>query len=47
MKVIGITGGVGAGKTRVLDYLRKREGCRVIIADQAAHKLEEPGEICS
>lgn len=46
MKVIGITGGVGAGKTRVLDYLRKREGCQVIIADQAAHKLEEPGEIC-
>lgn len=46
MKVIGITGGVGAGKTRILDHLRKREDYRVIIADQAAHKLEEPGEIC-
>ncbi len=46
MRVIGITGGVGAGKTRVLDYLGKRADCRVMMADQAAHELEEPGGIC-
>ena len=43
MKIIGITGGVGAGKSQVLEYLRRRQGCRVIIADQVAHALEEPG----
>lgn len=46
MKVIGITGGVGAGKSQVLDYLRENTDCRIIIADQVAHALEEPGEIC-
>lgn len=46
MKVIGVTGGVGAGKSAVLDWLNKRPGCRVIMADQAAHRLEEPGEAC-
>ena len=46
MKIIGITGGVGAGKSQVLEYLRRRSGCRVIIADQVAHALEEPGGAC-
>ena len=46
MKIIGITGGVGAGKSQVLEYLRRRQGCRVIIADQVAHALEEPGGAC-
>ena len=46
MKVIGITGGVGAGKSRVLDYMKSRTDCRIIIADQVAHALEEPGEAC-
>lgn len=46
VKVIGITGGVGAGKTRVLEYLKNRTDCRIIIADQVAHILEEPGEVC-
>lgn len=46
MKVIGITGGVGAGKTQVLRYLQERTDCRIIMADQMAHKLEEPGEAC-
>lgn len=46
MKVIGITGGVGAGKSLILDYLKKRTDCRIIIADQTAHALEEPGEAC-
>lgn len=46
MKVIGITGGVGAGKSAVLAYLEKRPDCRVIMADRVAHQLEEPGEAC-
>ena len=46
MKVIGITGGVGAGKSRILEYLAARADSRIIIADQAAHRLEEPGEVC-
>lgn len=46
MKIIGITGGVGAGKSQVLEYLRRRQGCRVIIADRVAHALEEPGGVC-
>lgn len=46
MKVIGVTGGVGAGKSAVLAWLDKRPGCRVIMADRAAHQLEEPGEAC-
>lgn len=46
MKVIGITGGVGAGKSEVLAWLGKRPDCRVIMADQVAHRLEEPGEVC-
>lgn len=46
MKVLGITGGVGAGKTTVLNYMENRYGARVIQADQVAHRLMEPGQIC-
>lgn len=46
MKIIGITGGVGAGKTQVLEYLRERTDCRVIMADRVAHELEAPGTAC-
>ena len=46
MKVIGITGGVGAGKSEVLTFLSKHYNCRVIMADRAAHQLEEPGGRC-
>lgn len=46
MKVIGITGGVGAGKSEILSYLDKHVRCKVMIADKMAHELEAPGEIC-
>ncbi len=46
MKVIGITGGVGAGKSEVLTFLSKHYNCRVIMADKAAHQLEEPEGRC-
>ena len=42
-RCIGITGGVGSGKTRVLSYLRERTGSRVFIADEEAKKLYLPG----
>lgn len=45
-RVIGITGGVGAGKSQVLSYIEGRYRCRVIRADEAAHLLEEPGQVC-
>ena len=46
MKILGLTGGVGAGKSTVLEYLSKRYHARVIQADQAAHLLMEPGQVC-
>lgn len=46
MKIIGITGGVGAGKSRILAYLEEHTTCRIIIADRTAHDLEEPGGSC-
>ena len=45
-KAVGITGGVGAGKSRVLRLLEKHACCRVIIADELAKKLQLPGERC-
>lgn len=46
MRIIGITGGVGAGKTQILSYIEAHYRCRVIRADEAAHMLEEPGQKC-
>lgn len=46
MKIIGITGGVGAGKTELLSYIQKNYPCRILFADEAAHLLEQPGEAC-
>ena len=46
MKVIGFTGGVGSGKTQVLSYIEKKYHCRVILADEVAHKVKEPGQVC-
>lgn len=42
-KIIGITGGVGAGKSSVLDVLKTKFGARIILADLVAHDLMEPG----
>lgn len=46
MKFIGITGGVGAGKSELLSYLRKKEKTKVMLADEIAHELMEPGTEC-
>ena len=44
MRVIGLTGGVGAGKSRILDILKTEYGAEIIVADQVAHELMEPGQ---
>ena len=46
MRVIGVTGGVGAGKSTVLGIMEKDFGAYVIQADQIGHILMEPGEEC-
>lgn len=46
MKFIGITGGVGAGKSEILSYLSKKTGVRVMLADEIAHELMEAGTDC-
>lgn len=46
MRKIGITGGVGAGKSTVLNYLMTKYGAKVYLADNIAHILEEPGQDC-
>ena len=46
MKVIGITGGVGAGKSALLTYIAGKYNCVVILADEAAHGLKAPGQPC-
>lgn len=46
MKLIGITGGVGAGKSEILRFIRQHYYCKIYLADEVAHKLQEPGENC-
>ncbi len=46
MRSIGITGGVGAGKSEVLTYIKTHYNCLVILADEVAHELEKPGQEC-
>jgi dephospho-CoA kinase len=44
MKVIAITGSIGSGKTRALQWFREK-GLQVISADEIGHDLLERGEI--
>lgn len=46
MKVIGITGGVGCGKTQILSYIKNKYKCEVILSDEVAHMVKEPGQCC-
>ncbi|MDO4735024.1 MAG: dephospho-CoA kinase [Lachnospiraceae bacterium] len=41
--VIGVTGGVGAGKSTVLMILEKNYNAKIIMADDVAKELMEPG----
>ena len=46
MKFIGITGGVGAGKSANLDFIREHYRAKVVLADDLAKELMEPGTAC-
>lgn len=46
MFIIGVTGGVGAGKSAVLDFLNTVPGSCVMLTDEIAHDLMEPGTHC-
>lgn len=46
MKVIGVTGGVGAGKSTVLSYIEKSCNCRIIFSDQVANDIKLKGQSC-
>lgn len=43
MKVLGITGGIGSGKTLVLNILKENYNAEIIEADRLGHELMEPG----
>ena len=46
MRVIGVTGGVGSGKSAVLNYIEAHFDARVIKADDVGHLLMMPGQVC-
>lgn len=46
MRIIGVTGGVGSGKSAVLNYLEDHFDSRVIKADEVGHLLMMPGRAC-
>ncbi len=46
MKTIGITGGVGSGKSEVLRFLEETYGAVVCEADKMAHSLQAYGTYC-
>ena len=46
MKVLGITGGVGSGKSEVLRYLKEEYGAYVCQMDETAKELQRSGTDC-
>ena len=46
MKIIGITGGIGSGKSEVLTYIKEHCSCRIEFADLVARRIQEPGQAC-
>ena len=46
MKFIGITGGVGAGKSAILAYIREKYPCEIYLADEVAHEVKRKGTDC-
>ncbi|MGN0425131.1 MAG: dephospho-CoA kinase [Acetatifactor sp.] len=43
---IGITGGVGAGKSEILSFIRRHYRCEIYLADEVAHEVKKPGTDC-
>ncbi len=46
MRFIGITGGVGAGKSELLAYIRQHYLCEIWLADEVAHLVKRRGTKC-
>lgn len=46
MLTIGVTGGVGAGKSTVLNYIKDNYRAEIILADDYGNNVKEPGEEC-
>ncbi|WP_072525452.1 dephospho-CoA kinase [Clostridium sp. Marseille-P3244] len=46
MKVLGITGGVGSGKSQILNYLKEIRGAYICQMDETARKLQKKGTDC-
>ncbi len=46
MKIIGITGGVGAGKSELLSYIREHYNCRIIFSDDVGNEVKKKGTEC-
>lgn len=46
MKVLGITGGVGSGKSKVLRFLEEEYGAVVCQLDEVAKELQKNGRSC-
>ena len=43
---IGITGGVGAGKSSILSHIRENYPCEIHLADEVAHEVKKAGTPC-
>ena len=46
MRVIGVTGGVGSGKSAVLNYIEAHFDARIVKADEVGHMLMRPWGKC-
>ncbi|WP_240286042.1 dephospho-CoA kinase [Lawsonibacter sp. OA9] len=46
MKMIGVTGGVGSGKSEVMKYIAGNYDAAVLLADHAGHLLMKSGQAC-
>ena len=46
MKFIGITGGIGAGKSEILKFIKENYNCRIYLADDVAKEVRKPGTKC-
>lgn len=45
MKVIGITGGIGSGKSTVMNIMAEKYGVKTVLADELGHKSMEKGSL--
>lgn len=46
MRFIGITGGVGAGKSEILKFIKRHYRCEIYLADEVAHEVKKAGTEC-